>query len=256
MDVNGSRTMEIPKEWTMTNEDVMAMFDADGSLRDEAELQRLKNIDAESGGMRRDWRSMRDVARRGNVAAMDQSVRGNWPLESRRYEGPESLEYEGKMRRIKRQFLGIKPGSTDTSVEIIGDLHHDQSLRRFHPITLKGERKVNTAKGVQREKVKSKAVKGSAVKSKVVKKPTGKRLIDYKKRNGRTVMTEIEDLLENEMEEEGDVDADKFEDLKSRIYAIIWRKVVAKFKGAESKIDAKSLRSLVGRLFPGVYAVL
>ena len=253
-------SLEIAKEWTMTNEDVMAVFDGDGNLRDEEEYERLKQIDAENGAMRRDWRMMRDMARNGN---MDERVRQNWPLQWRRYEGPESLEYEAKMRRIKRQFLGIKPGSTDTAVEIIGDLDDEWDLKRFHPITFKGER---AQKVVRKEVVTKKQnvvergkdrVADKAESTKVVSavKPK-KRLIDYKKRNARSIMTMIEDLLETEMEEDGEEDADKFEDLKSKIYEVIWKKVQKKFKGADSKIDSQALKSAVDRLFPGVYAVL
>ena len=108
---------------------------------------------------------------------MDDRVRQNWPLQWRRYDGPESLEYEAKMRRIKRQFLGIKPGFTDTAVEIIGDLDDERDLKGFHPITFKEEKVQKMEKGhnvVERGKVES---------TKVVKAKPKKRLIHYKKRN-------------------------------------------------------------------------
>ena len=69
-------------------------------------------------------------------------------------------------------------------------------------------------------------------------------------------MTTFEDSLETEMEEEGEKDADKFEDLKSKIYEVIWKKGQRKFKGADSKIAYQASKSAVDRLFPGVYAVL
>merc|ERR1711951_104228 len=94
---------------------------------------------------------MRHIALNGNMHTRDERVRGNWPLQSRRYEGPESLEDEGKMRRIKRQFLGIKPGSLDTSVEIIGDLDGQRELRRFHPITFKGDKVVRKVERVEKK---------------------------------------------------------------------------------------------------------
>merc|ERR1712244_13512 len=56
----------------------------------------------------------------------------NWPIESRFY-GPESVEYEQQISRIKRQYLNGINNDNHNSYEIIGDLDNE-SLHR--PITI------------------------------------------------------------------------------------------------------------------------
>jgi len=205
----------------LTADNILSVFDENGMLRDAVRRNELEQMATDDGEPRKHWKTLRmnamDARKRGRGLYVNPLI-SNWPIEPR-YYGKESVEYEKKIKRIKKQFIA------NPSYEIIGDLLGNSKLITTHPMTIKHGRK-------GKEKGKSALYKENR---QIIYKQIG--LLMAKKLN-RT---------ENEV---------RYKKIRDAIFGIIW-KSFENDKSIETakKLEMQGAADYVGKTFEGMFMV-
>jgi len=216
-----SKSNEEEQEW-LTAENVFNAFNIenDYKLKDNSKYMELQKIAcSENNGVRRDWRKLREIALNGNWPI---EIDGNWPIEPRFY-GPESVEYEQQISRIKKQYLNGLNNANNNSYEIIGDLMNRKKTFS-HPITINNGR-------------------------------TNGEHTNHRNENKITMQKKIESLLKEEMDKNKELE--KFRKLRTKIFNTMWKNIKNKEKiDCDKKVDKKILEDYVEKKFDGMFMIL